>query len=223
MVAVQFIFSQNVVTVQFIFSQNVVTTIYLLTKYVNCTIYHLLAVIGIGYDHAIDMFSVGCTIYELYTGKILFPGSSNNEMLKFMMDVKGKMPNKVTRKGMFRDQHFDGNYNFLYHEVDKVTHRVSTLLFMVLYACCLNLKHLACLRETWENSFVYQGDEVAYLQLYSKYMEEDMLHDRVAKKTISYLFEGHQPNSIEFLSVSENTSFEWITKILYNCISVFSH
>lgn len=87
--------------------------------------FFFITVIGIGYDHAIDMFSVGCTIYELYTGKILFPGTSNNEMLKFMMDVKGKIPNKVTRKGMFRDQHFDGNYNFLYHEVDKVTHRVS--------------------------------------------------------------------------------------------------
>ena len=78
-----------------------------------------------GYDHSIDLFSVGCTIYELYTGKILFPGTSNNEMLKFMMDLKGKIPNKVIRKGMFRDLHFDGNYNFQYHEVDKVTHRVS--------------------------------------------------------------------------------------------------
>lgn len=86
-------------------------------------------IIGIGYDHAIDMFSVGCTIYELYTGKILFPGTSNNEMLKFMMDVKGKMPNKVIRKGMFKDQHFDGNNNFLYHEVDKVTHREKTTVY----------------------------------------------------------------------------------------------
>ncbi|XP_046585162.1 LOW QUALITY PROTEIN: serine/threonine-protein kinase PRP4 homolog [Haliotis rubra] len=80
-------------------------------------------IIGMGYDHAIDMWSVGCTIYELYTGKILFPGNSNNEMLKFVMDVKGKMPNKMIRKGMFKEQHFDSNYNFLYHEVDKVTQR----------------------------------------------------------------------------------------------------
>lgn len=80
-------------------------------------------VIGMGYEHAIDMWSVGCTIFELYTGKILFAGQSNNEMLKFMMDVKGKMPNRMVRKGMFKDQHFDSNYNFLYHEVDKVTHR----------------------------------------------------------------------------------------------------
>lgn len=83
------------------------------------------AVIGMGYDHNVDLWSVGTTIFELYTGKILFPGQSNNEMLKFMMDLKGKFPNKIIRKGMFRDQHFDSNYNFLYHEVDKVTHRVS--------------------------------------------------------------------------------------------------
>jgi len=41
------------------------------------------------------MWSVGCTLYELYAGKILFPGGSNNHMLKLAMDLKGKMPNKV--------------------------------------------------------------------------------------------------------------------------------
>ena len=84
-----------------------------------------LAVIGMGYDHSIDLWSVGCTIYELYTGRILFAGQSNNDMLKHMMDLKGKMPNKMIRKGMFKDQHFDSAYNFMYHEVDKVTQRVS--------------------------------------------------------------------------------------------------
>ncbi|XP_048411147.1 pre-mRNA processing factor 4Bb [Stegostoma tigrinum] len=80
-------------------------------------------IIGKVYDYAIDLWSVGCTLYELYTGKILFPGKTNNHMLKLMMDLKGKMPNKMIRKGVFKDQHFDQNLNFMYIEVDKVTER----------------------------------------------------------------------------------------------------
>jgi len=80
-------------------------------------------IIGSKYDYAIDMWSVGCTIYELYTGKILFAGKTNNEMLKLMMEVKGKMPHRVAKKGMFKDNHFDGSFNFLYCEVDKVTEK----------------------------------------------------------------------------------------------------
>uniref|UniRef100_A0A665T754 Serine/threonine-protein kinase PRP4 homolog n=1 Tax=Echeneis naucrates TaxID=173247 RepID=A0A665T754_ECHNA len=80
-------------------------------------------IIGKPYDYGIDMWSVGCTLYELYTGKILFPGSSNNHMIKLAMDLKGKMPNKMIRKGLFKDKHFDQNLNFLYIEVDKVTER----------------------------------------------------------------------------------------------------
>lgn len=71
------------------------------------------------------MWAVGCTLYELYTGKILFPGKSNNEMLKLMMQLKGKMPNKLIRKGMFKDTHFDSNFAFRYTEVDRVTEKVS--------------------------------------------------------------------------------------------------
>uniref|UniRef100_A0A8C1URN5 Serine/threonine-protein kinase PRP4 homolog n=2 Tax=Cyprinus carpio TaxID=7962 RepID=A0A8C1URN5_CYPCA len=80
-------------------------------------------IIGKSYDYGIDMWSVGCTLYELYTGKILFPGKTNNHMLKLAMDLKGKLPNKMIRKGLFKDQHFDQNLNFLYTEFDKVTER----------------------------------------------------------------------------------------------------
>lgn len=37
-------------------------------------------------------------LYELFTGKILFPGRTNNEMLKLMMDVKGPFPKKMLKK-----------------------------------------------------------------------------------------------------------------------------
>ncbi|XP_059612540.1 uncharacterized protein LOC132259025 [Phlebotomus argentipes] len=89
-------------------------------------------ILGIQYDYGIDMWSAGCTIYELYTGKILFSGKSNNQMLKFFMDLKGKFPNKVIRRGQFREQHFDQNCNFLYHEIDKITEREKIVVQSVI-------------------------------------------------------------------------------------------
>jgi len=81
-------------------------------------------VLGIPYDYGIDVWSVGCTLYELYTGKILFPGRSNNQMLRMFQEVRGKFPNKMIRKGQFSGQHFDENYNFLSVEFDKLRNRV---------------------------------------------------------------------------------------------------
>lgn len=88
-------------------------------------------ILGIPYDYGIDTWSAGCTIYELYTGKILFSGKSNNQMLKFFMDVKGKIPNRIVRKGQFREQHFDQSCNFLYHEIDKLTEREKIVVMPV--------------------------------------------------------------------------------------------
>jgi len=79
--------------------------------------------LGLPYDYGIDTWSVAATLYETYTGKIMFPGKSNNQMLKFMMDLHGKLHNKLIRRAKFKDQHFDQNCSFLYHEVDKVTQR----------------------------------------------------------------------------------------------------
>jgi len=81
------------------------------------------------------MWSLGCTVYELYTGKILFAGKTNNEMLKLMMQLKGKMPHRMARKGMFHSKHFDENFSFLYTEVDKVTEKVRS--FKKIYSTCV--------------------------------------------------------------------------------------
>lgn len=71
--------------------------------------------LGLSYDFGIDLWSIAVTLFELYTGKIMFPGKSNNQMLKYMMDLRGKLPNKVIRRAFFKDKHFDQNCNFLYH------------------------------------------------------------------------------------------------------------
>ena len=87
---------------------------------------HGLSVLGQAYDWAIDVWSVGCTLYELGTGKILFPGRSNNEMLLLMQKLRGRFTTKQMRKGRFADQHFDATTNaFLSAEKDKSTGQVS--------------------------------------------------------------------------------------------------
>ena len=85
-------------------------------------------VLGLPYDYALDVWSVACTVYELYSGKILFPGRDNNHMLKLHMDIGGKVPNKLLRRAQFRDQHFDDDLNFLQRDIDKVSNKVSAKL-----------------------------------------------------------------------------------------------
>lgn len=82
-------------------------------------------VLGAPYDPALDMWSIGCTLYELYTGKILFPGRSNNHMLLLMMELKGRFNNKTIKKARFGDMYFDDLGGFQSVENDRVTGAVS--------------------------------------------------------------------------------------------------
>ncbi|KAG5519446.1 hypothetical protein PMAC_002073 [Pneumocystis sp. 'macacae'] len=78
-------------------------------------------ILGLSHDYALDIWSIGCTLYELYTGKILFPGRTNNHMLRLMMECRGKFNHKIIRRGQFSSIHFDEHFNFISIEKDKVT------------------------------------------------------------------------------------------------------
>lgn len=63
--------------------------------------------LGIPYTCAIDMWSFGCILAELFSGYPLFPGESEHEQLLCIMEVKGVPPPELlaeaTRKKLFFD------------------------------------------------------------------------------------------------------------------------
>ncbi|KAF9559509.1 kinase-like protein [Agrocybe pediades] len=78
-------------------------------------------ILGVPYDPSLDIWSIGCTLYELHTGKILFPGRSNNQMLLLMMELKGRFNSKMIKKAKFGDVYFDEMGGFESVEKDRVT------------------------------------------------------------------------------------------------------
>lgn len=85
----------------------------------------VMIVLGMPYDFGIDIWSVGCTLFELYTGKILFTGRSNNQMLRAIMECRGKFSHKILRKAEFASLHFDDLLNFRSVEKDRLSGKVS--------------------------------------------------------------------------------------------------
>jgi serine/threonine-protein kinase PRP4 len=83
-------------------------------------------ILGIPYDYGIDIWSVGCTLFELYTGKILFTGRNNNGMLRSIMECRGRFSHKLLRKGSETYKYFDDLLNFHAIEEDKHTRRLVT-------------------------------------------------------------------------------------------------
>jgi dual specificity tyrosine-phosphorylation-regulated kinase 2/3/4 len=51
-------------------------------------------ILGCGYTMAIDMWSLGCILAELYSGQPLFPGRDEPEQLMYQMEILGK-PSKA--------------------------------------------------------------------------------------------------------------------------------
>ena len=98
-------------------------------------------ILGIPYDYSVDMWSIGCTLYEMYTGKILFAGDSNNQMLKAIMEIRGRFTPKLFKRGQLAPMHFDDRGQFISVERDKVLDKVCydsihSLHVPVICCCC---------------------------------------------------------------------------------------
>jgi len=91
-------------------------------------------ILGLPPSYGIDLWSLAVSLAEVFTGKVLFPGSSNNDMLFVMQNVLGNMfPNRVIRQHISQvnkhpdtvEPHFSkggsGTYQFLQMTVDSVS------------------------------------------------------------------------------------------------------
>jgi len=93
-----------------------------LTPYLVSRFYRAPEVIlGMEFDYAIDMWAIGCTLYELYVGRILFNGSDNNNMLRVIQECRGKLPNRLIKRAQLANKYFDDTYTFHALEKDKIT------------------------------------------------------------------------------------------------------
>lgn len=57
-------------------------------------------------DGAVDVWSAGVTLFEMYTGKFMFPATTNNQLLFLMQKAKGRVPARMVKKGLYSYLHF---------------------------------------------------------------------------------------------------------------------
>jgi serine/threonine protein kinase len=66
--------------------------------------------LGIRYTPAIDMWSLGCILYELFVGAPLFCGQDEKDQMNCIIEVKGLPPRSLIVMADRRNIFFDDNY-----------------------------------------------------------------------------------------------------------------
>lgn len=66
-------------------------------------------ILGLPYDMAIDMWSFGCILAELYTGYPIFPGENEVEQLACIMEIQGLPPRAMVEQASRKKMFFDSN------------------------------------------------------------------------------------------------------------------
>jgi len=101
-------------------------------------------ILGLEYNRMVDLWSLSVTLAELFTGTVLFPGKSNNDMLVRFMNAMGPFSHKMVKRHalsytkMGLQPHFEvgtgGTYQLRKQDVDRVTGQPVCRLETVLSA-----------------------------------------------------------------------------------------
>lgn len=67
--------------------------------------------LGIAYTTAIDMWSLGCIVFECITGVPIFAGENEKDQMAAIMEVIGLPPRSLIAKAQRRKVFFDDDYN----------------------------------------------------------------------------------------------------------------
>jgi len=108
--------------------------------------------LGLPYCEAIDMWSLGCVIAELFLGWPLYPGSSEYDQIRYISQTQGLpseyMLNAATKtKRFFVREVCETHYPFWRLKVDSILVNVSflALLMMDIFAGMLYEYRTACM------------------------------------------------------------------------------
>ncbi|XP_063312695.1 homeodomain-interacting protein kinase 2-like [Pelobates fuscus] len=63
-------------------------------------------ILGLPFSEAIDMWSVGCIIAELFTGYPLYPGSSEYDQIRYITETQGLPPDNMLNLGAKTEDYF---------------------------------------------------------------------------------------------------------------------
>lgn len=88
-------------------------------------------ILGLKYDEQVDLWSAACCLVEMYTGQIIFAGKHNNEMLKLHMELSGKFPKKMLKRGAFTAEYFDEQGYFLCQKEEPGTNKTITKKILI--------------------------------------------------------------------------------------------
>ena len=76
--------------------------------------------LGLPYNHAVDMWSFGCIIAELVTGSPLFPAVNEKELLEFFIIRIGMPPEEMIEKCRKKKMFFDNNLKIIKSRVSRI-------------------------------------------------------------------------------------------------------
>jgi serine/threonine-protein kinase PRP4 len=107
------------------------TNVEMVTPYLVSRFYRAPEIIlGLVPTYAIDLWSLAVTVAELFLGKVLFQGMTNNDMLHVMMQHMGPISNRLIRQHVVQTKRFPlpahftqeaANYIFRQETVDPVS------------------------------------------------------------------------------------------------------